>query len=76
MKAGNFELVEVLHQFSKQGNAEYRKELCIVDWFGKGPKYDIRGWNDDHTKMTKGISMTEEEFRELIDFGKTYLKEE
>ena len=74
MKAGNFELVEVLHQFPEQENAVYRKELCIVDWFGNGPKYDIRGWNEDHTKMTKGISMTEEEFRELIGFGKTYLE--
>ena len=57
MKARNFELIEVLHQFPKQEGAVYRKELCIVDWFGKGLKYDIRGWNDDHTKMTKGISM-------------------
>ena len=67
MKARNFELIEVLHQFPKQEGAVYRKELCIVDWFGKGLKYDIRGWNDDHAKMTKGISMTEEELRELVE---------
>ena len=67
MKASNFELVKVLHQFPKPEGAVYRKELCIVNWFGKSEKYDIRGWNDDHTKMTKGISMTEEELRELAE---------
>ena len=73
MKARNFELIEVLHQFPKQEGAVYRKELCIVDWFGKGLKYDIRGWNDDHTKMTKGISMMEEELRELVEAAEQVL---
>ena len=74
MKADNFELIKVLYQFPETEEALYRKELCIVDWFGKGPKYDIRGWNKDHTKMTKGISLTEEEFRGLVEFGKLYLE--
>ena len=73
MKARHFALIEVLHQFPKQEGAVYRKELCIVDWFGKGLKYDIRGWNDDHTKMTKGISMTEEELRELVEAAEQVL---
>lgn len=67
MKASNFELIEVLHQFPKAEGALYRKELCVVDWYGHGPKYDLRGWNDDHTKMTKGISLTEDELRELSE---------
>ena len=73
MKAVNFELSKVLHRFPKQEGAVYRRELCIIDWFGKGPKYDIRGWNDDHTKMTKGINMTEEELRELVEAAEQVL---
>lgn len=73
MRADNFELVEVLHQFPQSDRNAYRKELCVVNWFGNGPKYDIRGWNEDHTKMTKGISLTEEEFRELIEAGEQLL---
>lgn len=30
---------------------------------------DIRGWSDDHTKMTKGISLTEEEFINIARAG-------
>lgn len=73
MKAENFKIIEQLHQFPDTGSA-YRKELNIIDWFGNGPRYDIRGWSDDHTKMTKGISLTESEFRELIEFGIQHLK--
>ncbi len=73
MKAENFELIEVLHQFPKVENAVYRKELCVIDWFGNGPKYDLRGWNEDHTKMTKGISLTEEELKELVEAAEEFL---
>lgn len=73
MKTGNFELVKVLHQFPKPEDTIYRKELCIVDWLGRGPKYDIRGWNEDHTKMTKGVSMTEGELRELVEAAEQIL---
>lgn len=66
MTQTQFEIIEVLYQFPKPENAKYRKEFCVVKWFGGPPKYDLRGWNDDHTKMTKGISLTEEELRELV----------
>lgn len=72
MKAENFEIVEELHKFPDTGSA-YRKELNLIDWFGNGLRYDIRGWNEEHTKMTKGISLTEDEFKELISFGRDYL---
>ena len=73
MKAENFELIEVLHQFPKAENTVYRKELCVIDWFGNGPKYDLRGWNEDRTKMTKGISLTEEELKELVEAAEEFL---
>ena len=28
-------------------------------------KYDLRDWNEDHTKMGKGITLNEEEFLKL-----------
>lgn len=73
IKSENFELIEVLHQFPKTEGSLYRKELCVVNWFGNGPKYDIRGWNEDHTKMTRGISLSEDEFRELLEVGEGLL---
>lgn len=73
MAPTQFEIVEVLHQFPKTENSIYRKELCIVKWFRGLPKYDLRGWNSDHTKMTRGISLTEEELRELVEFAQDIL---
>ena len=73
MEKTQFEIIEVLHQFPKAENAVYRKELCVVEWFGNGPKYDLRGWNEDHTKMTKGISLTEEELKELVEVAEGFL---
>mgnify|MGYP001184919942 CR=1 FL=1 len=47
---------------SKSG---WTKELNVVSWNGGPPKYDIREWNEDHTKMSKGITMNEEEIGQL-----------
>jgi hypothetical protein len=43
----------------------WSKELNLVAWNGNEPKYDIRDWNTDHTRMSKGITLTPKEF-ELI----------
>ena len=40
-------------------------ELNRVSWNGKEPKYDIRQWSPDHTKMGRGVTLTEEELRNL-----------
>lgn len=47
----------------------YHMELNVISWFRKPDKLDIRGWSEDHTKMTKGISLTEEEFIKIAHAG-------
>ena len=39
----------------------WRLELNMVSWNGNPPKYDIRDWSPDGSKMGKGISMTKED---------------
>ena len=34
-------------------------------WNGNPPKYDIRDWSPDGSRMAKGISLTEEELKTL-----------
>ena len=41
------------------------KELNLVSWNGAEPKYDVRQWSPDHSRMGKGISMSREEAEEL-----------
>lgn len=46
-------------------NNSWTKELNRVSWNGNEPKYDIRDWSENHEKMGKGITLTEEELRNL-----------
>lgn len=60
----DFKITEKL--FSLQSSGTYTKELNKVSWNGRDPVYDLRGWNEDHTKMTKGITLTNDEFQEFV----------
>ncbi|MEG0221286.1 MAG: PC4/YdbC family ssDNA-binding protein, partial [Clostridia bacterium] len=41
------------------------KELSLVSWNGRDPKYDIRDWDEDHEKMSKGVTFTKAEIIKL-----------
>ena len=45
----------------------WRKELNLVSWNGAAPKYDIREWAPEHEKMGKGVTLTEEEAKNLLE---------
>ena len=45
----------------------WTKELNLVSWNGRAPKYVIRDWAPEHEQMGKGITLTEEELRKLGD---------
>ena len=34
-------------------------------WTEREPKYDLREWNPDHSRMGKGITLTDEEVETL-----------
>lgn len=42
-------------------------EVNRVSWNGNEPKYDIRTWSPDHTKMGKGITLSEKELISLFE---------
>ncbi len=43
----------------------WRKELNLVSWNDREAKYDIREWSEDHSKMSKGITLSKEEILKL-----------
>ena len=43
----------------------WTKELKLISWNGMEPKYDIRSWTEDGSRMGKGISLTKEELMAL-----------
>ena len=48
-----------------EGSKGWKKEVNLISWNDATPKYDIRDWSEDHTKMGKGITLTADEAREL-----------
>jgi hypothetical protein len=44
----------------------WKKELTLVSWNGRAPKFDIRDWAPGHEKMGKGITLTREEAETLV----------
>jgi hypothetical protein len=45
----------------------WRKELNLVSWNGRPPKFDIRDWSPDHEKMGKGITLSKDEAAKLAE---------
>lgn len=39
----------------------WKKELNMVSWNKREPKFDLRDWDPGHEKMGKGITLTREE---------------
>ena len=45
----------------------WERQLNMVSWNGTPPKYDIRDWSPDGSRIAKGISLPEEELKTLKD---------
>ena len=61
-----YEIVAYLGKLGERNSAGYQKEVNIVSWNNKPVKIDIRMWNEDHTQMKKGITLTEDEAEVLL----------
>ena len=59
-----FEITEHIGTLS-EGSKGWTKEINKVSWNDREPKIDIREWSPDHTKMGKGITLTDEEAQKL-----------
>ena len=73
-----FEIINQIGVIST-GSSGWQLELNRVSWNGGEPKYDIRSWSPDHTKMGKGVTLTEEDvisLSALLDKEVEFLKDE
>ncbi len=59
-----YEIIEEIAVLSENEKG-WRKELNLIAWNGREPKYDIRDWAPEHEKMGKGVTLTKEELKEL-----------
>jgi len=49
----------------------WSKELNLISWNDREPKYDLRDWSADHTKMGKGVTLTKDELLALKELLNT-----
>lgn len=55
-----YEVVERIAVLSESSKG-WTKELNLISWNDRDPKYDIREWSPDGSKMGKGITLSDEE---------------
>ncbi len=66
MEDFHFELLEQIGTVSESSKG-WTRELTLIRWNGRSPKYDLRDWAPDRLKMGRGISMTKDEVLCLRD---------
>lgn len=62
----SYEIVEYIGVLSTNAKG-WTKELNLVSWNGREPKYDIREWSPEHDKMGKGLTLSKDELEALKD---------
>lgn len=51
-----YEITQSLGVLSENAKG-WKKELNLISWNEREPKYDIRDWSEDHSKMGKGVTL-------------------
>ena len=55
-----FEIVEHIGVIDNR-EEKWTKEVNVVAWNGGKPKIDVRDWNEKHDRMSRGITLTEDQ---------------
>lgn len=75
MKLANdisFRLIKHIGVIEEKAN-DFQLELNVIEWNCTGiPKYDIRSFSKDHSRMTKGMTFTAEELEKLYEIMKDF----
>ena len=59
-----YEIVKKIGVLSTSASG-WAKEVNLISWNDREPKYDIREWSADHEKMGKGVTLSTEELSAL-----------
>jgi hypothetical protein len=55
-----YEIIKKIGVLS-QAPSGWAKQLNLISWNDRDPKYDIREWSPDSEKMGKGVTLSREE---------------
>ena len=77
-----FDIMEHIAVLDEVGGREekWTKEINVVAWNGGKPKIDVRDWNESHERMSRGITLTEDQAmkmtKALVDRYRTRANQE
>lgn len=60
----NFQIIKTLGILSESPKG-WTKELNLISWNERKPKYDLRDWDPEHEKMGKGVTLSFDELKKL-----------
>ena len=66
MREIQYEIVKEIAVLST-GDSGYTKEINLISWNGKEPKYDIRSFSPNREKCGKGITLNADEAAALLE---------
>jgi hypothetical protein len=64
-----FEIIKKIGMLSETTSG-WSKQLNLISWNEREPKYDLRDWAADGEKMSKGVTLSREELvalKELLN---------
>lgn len=72
-KEFSYEIIEEIGQVGNPTPSGWSTQLNLVSWNGREPKLDIRSWNEDMSRMGKGVSLSKEDAKDLALLLNSYL---
>ena len=72
-KEFSYEIIEEIGQVGKPTASGWSTRLNLISWNGGSPKLDIRSWNEDMSRMGKGVSFSKEDAKDLVILLNSYL---
>jgi hypothetical protein len=61
-----YEIVHKIGVLSTSASG-WAKELNLISWSDRDPKYDLRDWSSENKQMGKGVTLSKEELKALRD---------
>ena len=74
----DYDLVETIGQIGEATKGT-TKELSVISWNNRPAKLDLRAWHEQEDKSKKpgkGITLTDEEAKDLLDLLQKYFDRE
>ena len=72
-KEFSYEIIEEIGQVGSPTASGWSTRLNLISWNRGRPKLDIRSWNEDMSRMGKGVSFSKEDAKDLAILLNSYL---